>query len=90
MTEKTRHCAWSFLNLQYHERLAKRHDRLSMIRAKTLVIGGGQDNALGADASREIAGAIDGAALKMYPLWGHGLYEEAPEFNQTVLEFLRS
>ena len=32
MTEKTRHCAWSFLNLQYYERFSKRHDRLSVIR----------------------------------------------------------
>ena len=66
------------------------YDRLPLIRAETLVIGGGQDNALGGDASREIADAIDGAILKMYPLCGHGLYEEAPEFNRTVLDFLRS
>ena len=66
------------------------YDRLSRIQAKTLVIGGGQDQALGAEASREIAAAIPGAVLRMYPLWGHGLYEEAPDFNQTVLDFLRS
>ena len=63
-------------------------DRLSQIRAKTLVIGGGQDKTLGTEPSREIAAAICGAVLKIYPLWGHGLYEEAPDFNQTLLDFL--
>lgn len=63
-------------------------DRLPCIQAQTLVIGGGQDNALGADASREIAAAIPGAVLKIYPIWGHGLYEEAPDFNAALLHFL--
>jgi len=63
-------------------------ERLEDITAHTLVIGGEQDNALGADASREIAAAIPNAALKMYPQWGHGLYEEAKDFNQVVLNFL--
>lgn len=61
---------------------------LTQISAPTLVIGGGQDKALGGEASREIAAQIPGAMLKMYPQWGHGLYEEAPDFNQTVLDFL--
>lgn len=26
---------------------------------------------------------------KMYPEQGHGLYEEAKDFNQTVLDFLQ-
>lgn len=62
---------------------------LHLIRAKTLVIGGEQDKALGGEASRQIAEAIDGAALKMYPQWGHGVYEEERDFNRTVLDFLR-
>ena len=28
------------------------------------------------------------ATLKMYPQWGHGLYEEAKDFHQIVLDFL--
>ena len=64
-------------------------DRLNQITAPTLIIGGEQDLALGADASREIASAIPGAALKMYSEWGHGLYEEAKDFNPVVLHFLR-
>jgi len=62
---------------------------LPEIQADTFVIGGEEDQCLGGDASREIAGEIPGAMLKMYPEWGHGLYEEAKDFQQTVLDFLR-
>ena len=67
------------------------HDALAQmgkIRAKTLVIGGEKDLALGGEASRVLAAHIPGAALKMYAEWGHGLYEEAGDFNETVLRFL--
>jgi pimeloyl-ACP methyl ester carboxylesterase len=70
----------------------KTHDAaalLSRISAPTLVIGGEQDLALGAQASYEIAAAIPGASLHMYAQWGHALYEEAKDFHQVVLRFLR-
>lgn len=63
---------------------------ISAIVSPTLVIGGEQDRALGAEPSRKIAAAISGAKLKMYAEWGHGLYEEAKDFIQTVLAFLKS
>lgn len=62
---------------------------LHRIRAKTLVIGGGQDKALGGEASRQIAAAIDEAELKIYQQWGHAVYEEEKTFNRTILEFLK-
>ena len=61
---------------------------LEKIQAKTLVIGGEKDLALGGEASRVLAAHIPGAELKMYAEWGHGLYEEAKDFNDTVLHFL--
>ena len=61
---------------------------LDKIQAPTLVIGGEQDKCLGGDPSRELAGAIGGARLKMYPQYGHGCYEEAADFQQTILDFL--
>lgn len=64
-------------------------ERLGSVTAPTLVIGGEQDHSLGGAASREIAGQIPGAELKMYPQWGHGLYEEAGDFLETVMEFLK-
>ena len=65
-------------------------DRLGAIQAPTLVIGGAKDKALGVQASLDMAFAIPGAQLKVYPDWGHGVYEEAPDFNRTVLTFLLS
>ena len=64
------------------------YESLHQIQATTLVIGGEKDNALGGDPSREIASKISGAQLRMYEQWGHGLYEEAKDFNQVVLNFL--
>ena len=61
---------------------------LHQIQSPTLVIGGEQDQALGGEPSRQIAAAIPGAKLKMYPQWGHGVYEEEKEFNRLVLDFL--
>lgn len=64
--------------------------QLVLIAVPTLIIGGEQDRALGAQASREMAAAIPYAKLKMYPQWGHGLYEEAKDFNRIVLDFLKT
>lgn len=63
--------------------------RLQAIQAPTLVIGGQKDLALGGEPSQEIAAQIPGACLHMYPQWGHGLYEEAKDFNTLVLSFLK-
>ena len=64
-------------------------ERLHEINAPALVIGGELDHALGGEPSREIAAQIPGAVLRMYPEWGHGLYEEAKDFNRVVMDFLR-
>ena len=64
------------------------YENLKSIQAPTLVVGGEKDAALGGEASREIGEAIPNAKLHMYPQWGHGLYEEAKDFNQLVLDFL--
>ena len=65
------------------------YERLSAIRVPVLVMGGGKDETLGSEAAAEIAAAIPGAVLRIFPQWGHGLYEEAPEFNGEVLAFLK-
>ena len=62
---------------------------LPNIKAPAFVIGGGQDLAIGSDAAGELAEHIPGASLKIYPQWGHGLYEEAKDFNDIVLNFLQ-
>ena len=65
------------------------YESLNYIKAPTVVIGGEKDLSLGGDASKEIAAKIPSAELQMYAQWGHGLYEEAKDFNQVVLDFLR-
>ena len=65
------------------------HHRLPQITAPTLILGGEDDRCLGGEASRELAELIPNARLKMYPGQGHGVYEEAGDFNDTVLTFLR-
>lgn len=67
------------------------HDSLAElpgIQVPTLVIGGKADKALGCEASRILADRIPGAQLKIYENQGHSLYEEAPDFNRIVLNFL--
>ena len=65
------------------------YESLHQIQAPTLVIGGEKDLSLGGDPSREIAAKIPSAELRMYEQWGHGLYEEAKDFNQVVKDFLK-
>ena len=65
------------------------YDRLHRISAPTLVVGGGKDLALGVESSKEIAERIPNARLYIYEQWGHGLYEEAKDFNRLVLDFLK-
>ncbi|MBQ7284420.1 MAG: alpha/beta hydrolase [Oscillospiraceae bacterium] len=65
------------------------YDMLQLITCPVIVIGGEKDMVVGGDASREIAGAIKGSTLKMYSQWGHGLYEEAKDFIDTVADFFR-
>ena len=64
------------------------YESLHQIQAPTLVIGGEKDLSLGGEASKEIAERIPGAELLMYEQWGHGLYEEAKDFNRVVFAFL--
>ena len=64
------------------------YDDLQKIQAKTLIIGGEQDHTLTGEASYEIAGQLPNGELKMYPQWGHGLYDEEKEFNRIIKEWL--
>ena len=65
------------------------HEDLSKIKCPTFVIGGKQDKIVTGEASLELARAIEGSELLMYEEYGHGLYEEAKDFNEQVIGFLR-
>lgn len=63
-------------------------ENLHRIQSPAMVIGGEKDLVLGSEPSRALAGKIAGAELFIYEQWGHGLYEEAKDFNSKVLAFL--
>jgi pimeloyl-ACP methyl ester carboxylesterase len=64
------------------------YDELYKIKSPTLVIGGDSDRVVGKDTSQEIAKQIHGSKLLIYEGLGHGVYEEAKDFNQQVISFL--
>lgn len=63
------------------------YDELDSIKCPVLVVGAEQDQIVTGDASREIA-AKTGGRLYMYSDLGHAAYEEAPDFNRRVYDFL--
>lgn len=65
------------------------YDLLNRIQSPTLVIGGEQDKIVGAQGSRELAERIPCSRLVMYPEYGHGAFEEAKDFQDVVLVFLK-
>lgn len=72
-------------------RACRKHNavnELEKIKAPTLVLGGELDETLGAEPSRVLAEKIPGAQLHMYEEFGHGLYEEAKDFQDRVYAFL--
>ncbi len=64
------------------------YERLEEIRCPVLVVGGRQDQVLTGRASEEIVEKL-GCQIYMYEDLGHSAYEEAEDFNDRVLSFLR-
>ena len=61
--------------------------KLYRITCPTLIIGGRLDQIVTAEASHELHRLIPNSTLYMYEDYGHGLYEEAPDFWDKVTEF---
>jgi len=64
------------------------YDELPKITCPTLIIGSKNDKIVGPNTSEEISEKIPNNKLTIYNDLGHGLYEEAKDFNSSVLEFL--
>lgn len=62
---------------------------LDKIKSPTLIIGGDSDLVVGSNASEEMAEKIAQSKLIIYKGLGHGAFEEAKDFNQQVLVFLK-
>ena len=64
-------------------------EELKQIRCSTLILGGEEDKTVGPEGSKELHAAIAGSELIMYPGLGHAAFEEAPDFNARVFEFIK-
>lgn len=58
------------------------------INCPVLIIGGRQDKIVTVDESYLLGQLIPDSKVKIYPQFGHALYEEARDFTDTVLNFL--
>lgn len=65
------------------------YDDLDKIKCPTLIIGGKQDSIVGVNSSKEIADRISNSELFLYEDYGHAVYEEAKDFNERVLKYLK-
>ena len=65
------------------------YDDLDKIKCHTLIIGGKQDSIVGVNSSKEIADRISNSELYLYEDYGHAVYEEAKDFNEKVLNYLK-
>ncbi len=61
---------------------------IGSITCPTLIIGGGQDKTVGATAAGELHERIQGSELYIYPELSHAVYDEAPDFNRRIYDFL--
>lgn len=64
------------------------YEELDNIKCPVFVLGGNQDKVVGRYASNEIADKLK-CKMYIYENLGHAAYEEAKDFNQKVLDFLR-
>lgn len=81
----------SFDRFKIQVKACLNHDTFEMLHnigVPTLVIGGTKDQVLEGQSSIDIANQIPNSRLVMFEGYGHGVYEEAPDFNDVVLNFL--
>jgi 3-oxoadipate enol-lactonase len=66
------------------------YDALSSIQCPVLVLGSDGDRVVTSEGSKQIAKVL-GCALYLYDSnYGHGVYDEAPDYKQRCLEFLEN
>ena len=64
-------------------------DRLSEIACPALVLGAAHDAVLGDGAGEETARLLPDCQSYFYPPpYGHGVYDEAPDFKKRILTFI--
>lgn len=66
------------------------YEFLDKIKCSTLIIGARKDKAVGIIGSEEMAQKIEKNQIYIYEEYSHGVYEQAKDFNERVLRFLKS
>ena len=61
-------------------------DQINLIRCPVLVIGAGADQIMGADSAPDLAEKL-GCDLYIYEEYGHGVYDEAPDYVDRLKQF---
>ena len=61
---------------------------LGKIACPTLILAGAEDRIVGGEAAHELKRGIPGSELHVYPGLGHAAWEEAPDFNERVRDFI--
>ena len=64
------------------------YDDLNKINNKTYIIGARKDEVLGVEPSIELHEKIKNSELYIYEDYSHGVYEQAKDFNDRILNYL--
>ena len=64
------------------------YEELEMITCPVFVLGAGEDQVVGVQASRDIAEKL-GCEIYVYEGYGHGVYDEAPDYLSRIQSFLK-
>ncbi len=64
--------------------------RLTAVQCPTLVIGSAGDRVTTADGARQLAQALNCTFWLYGEEYGHGVYDEAPDYKKRCLDFLHS
>ena len=64
-------------------------DRITSITCPVFVIGAGEDCVLGSQAAYDLSSALN-CRYYIYEGYGHGVYDEAPDYLARIKEFLES
>lgn len=65
------------------------YDELYKIQCPTFIVGALKDKVLGIEGSLELAEKIKYSELYIYDEYSHGVYEQAKDFDDRILEYLR-
>ncbi len=63
------------------------YDELDRIQCPVLVLGAGEDQVVGVKSSLDIVGKLQ-CRYFIYEGYGHGVYDEAPDYQSHIKEFL--